>query len=89
MAVTPSTMRDLGTTAPDFSLKSTDGKTVKRNDFADKPMLVMFICNHCPASSICGSTWPGSLKNISRRGSASSASTPTIRSVIPKTIWPI
>ena len=48
MAVTPSTMRDLGTTAPDFSLKSTDGKTVKRNDFADKPMLVMFICNHCP-----------------------------------------
>ena len=48
MAVTPSSMRDLGTAAPDFSLKSTEGKTVSRGDFAGKPLLVMFICNHCP-----------------------------------------
>ena len=48
MALTPSTMLELGTSAPDFSLPSTDGKTVSRTDFADKPTLVMFICNHCP-----------------------------------------
>jgi peroxiredoxin len=42
-------MLPLGTAAPEFSLISTtDSKTVKRADFAGKPLLVMFICNHCP-----------------------------------------
>lgn len=49
MALTPSTMLPLGTTAPDFSLPDTNGKTVSRADFKDKPaLLVLFICNHCP-----------------------------------------
>jgi peroxiredoxin len=49
MALTPSTMLPLGTTAPDFRLPDTNGKTVSRADFKDKPaLLVMFICNHCP-----------------------------------------
>ena len=48
MALTPSTMLELGTAAPDFSLRDTNGKTVSRADFAGRPMLVMFICNHCP-----------------------------------------
>ncbi|MFN3168582.1 MAG: thioredoxin family protein [Phycisphaeraceae bacterium] len=48
MALTPSTMIELGTDAPDFALTDTDGNTVTRNDFAGKPLLVMFICNHCP-----------------------------------------
>lgn len=49
MALTPSTMLDLGTPAPDFALKSvSDDKIVKKADFAGKPLLVMFICNHCP-----------------------------------------
>ncbi len=49
MALTPSTMLPLGTSAPDFSLSSaTDNKTVSRADFAGRPLLVMFICNHCP-----------------------------------------
>jgi peroxiredoxin len=48
MAVTPSTMRELGSTAPDFTLRSTEGKVVNRTDFTGKPLLVMFICNHCP-----------------------------------------
>ncbi len=48
MSLTPSTMRDLGSAAPDFSLPATDGQIVGRADFAGKPMLVMFICNHCP-----------------------------------------
>ncbi len=49
MAVTPSTMLELGTEAPDFSLPDTEGNTVKLKDFAGKKaLLVMFICNHCP-----------------------------------------
>lgn len=49
MARTPSTMLELGTTAPDFTLpEPATGKTVGRQDFAGKPLLVAFICNHCP-----------------------------------------
>ena len=48
MALTPSTMLPLGTAAPDFALPDTEGKTVSLGDFKGKPLLVMFICNHCP-----------------------------------------
>ncbi|MGA3283613.1 MAG: thioredoxin family protein [Verrucomicrobiota bacterium] len=49
MALTPSTMLPLGTTAPDFKLPDTNGKTVSLADFKNKPaLLVLFICNHCP-----------------------------------------
>ena len=42
-------MLPLGTTAPDFKLPDTNGKTVSLADFKDKPaLLVVFICNHCP-----------------------------------------
>jgi peroxiredoxin len=48
VALTPSAMVQLGTPAPDFALPDTEGRLVKRSDFKDKPLLVMFICNHCP-----------------------------------------
>jgi thiol-disulfide isomerase/thioredoxin len=49
MARTPSTMLDLGTKAPAFSLlEPATGNTVSLADFTDKPILVAFICNHCP-----------------------------------------
>ena len=48
MAPTPSTMLSLGTQAPDFSLPNVDGTRVSREDLAGKPLLVAFICNHCP-----------------------------------------
>jgi peroxiredoxin len=49
MALTPSTMLSLGTSAPDFRLADTDGKMVARDDFKGKKALaVLFICNHCP-----------------------------------------
>jgi len=41
-------MLPLGTAAPAFRLPDTNGKTVTLSDFRGKPVLVMFICNHCP-----------------------------------------
>jgi len=50
MALTESTMLELGTTAPNFALTDVvTGKTVRRDDFrGQKALLVMFICTHCP-----------------------------------------
>ena len=48
MVMTPSQMLPLGTDAPDFSLPDTEGNTVSLSDFSGKPLLVAFICNHCP-----------------------------------------
>jgi peroxiredoxin len=49
MAVTPSTMLELGSEAPDFRLPDPHGKLVARDDFRDAPgLLVVFLCNHCP-----------------------------------------
>jgi peroxiredoxin len=50
MALTESTMLELGVTAPDFALTDVaTGKTVRRGDFrGQKALLVMFICTHCP-----------------------------------------
>jgi peroxiredoxin len=50
MALTESTMLELGTAAPDFALTDViSGKSVRRDDFRDKKaLLVMFICAHCP-----------------------------------------
>ena len=40
---------DFGWKAPDFTLPSTDGKTVSLGEVAgENGTLVMFICNHCP-----------------------------------------
>jgi len=49
MVKTASTMKKLGTPAPDFKLTNVDGRLVSRDDFRDKPaLLVIFMCNHCP-----------------------------------------
>ena len=48
MVKTLSTMQPLGAAAPDFSLPDTTGKIISKSDFADKPILVIFMCNHCP-----------------------------------------
>jgi peroxiredoxin len=41
-------MLPLGTAAPDFRLPDVSGNSVSVADFKSKPLLVMFICNHCP-----------------------------------------
>jgi peroxiredoxin len=39
----------LGSKAPDFSLRATDGNTYSLRDFANAKVLVIFFtCNHCP-----------------------------------------
>ena len=48
MAVS-SLMVPVGTPAPDFMLGDTTGSTLRRDDLADAPaLLVAFLCNHCP-----------------------------------------
>jgi len=49
MALTPSTMLDLDTPAPDFSLlEPLTQNLVSLSQFSGKPILIAFICNHCP-----------------------------------------
>ena len=48
MALTESSMVSLGTQLPNFRLPDTDGTYYSSDDFSDRPLLVMFICNHCP-----------------------------------------
>jgi peroxiredoxin len=50
MSATPSTMLELGTPAPAFSLPDVvSGRAISLDTFAGKKaLLVMFICQHCP-----------------------------------------
>lgn len=49
MAGVSSTMLELGTAAPDFSLPDTTGQLVSLADYKQAPAtLVVFMCNHCP-----------------------------------------
>lgn len=49
MPETPSTMLELGTPLPSFSLPDFNGKVVSDADFkGSKALLVAFICKHCP-----------------------------------------
>lgn len=50
MAMTPSSMVQLGTKAPDFSLVDTvSGKILSLDELKGaKATVIMFICNHCP-----------------------------------------
>ena len=49
MVKTASTMLPLGSTLPKFSLNNVvDGKQVSSTELAHGPLVVAFICNHCP-----------------------------------------
>jgi peroxiredoxin len=43
-----STLTPLGTRMPEFSLPDLAGATVSSAVFAGRPLLVAFVCNHCP-----------------------------------------
>ena len=48
MAQTPSTMLHLGTRMPAFSLPTADGTVFSSAQLSGKPIVVVFMCNHCP-----------------------------------------
>lgn len=48
MSLTPSTMIDLGSPMPAFTLPDAHGGDVDSSRFEGQPLLVAFICNHCP-----------------------------------------
>lgn len=48
MVMTSSVMLPLGTILPEFRLKDTDGKLVSSAESGGRPLLVVFMCNHCP-----------------------------------------
>jgi thiol-disulfide isomerase/thioredoxin len=48
MVKTASTMRQLGTPAAAFQLRNVDGRIMGLEEFHNKPLLVIFMCNHCP-----------------------------------------
>ncbi len=49
MALTPSTMRPLGTPAPELGIPDIDGHPVVLDDFKmAQGLVVAFLCNHCP-----------------------------------------
>lgn len=48
MVAASSFMVPLGTPAPAFALPSLDGRILSPADFAGRPLLVMFLSNHCP-----------------------------------------
>ena len=49
MVLTKSTILTLGSTAPAFTLPDTrDNQSVALSDYTGKPLLIVFMCNHCP-----------------------------------------
>ncbi len=48
MSATESTMLPLGTPAPDFDLPKVTGGRLRRAELAGRPLLVIFLCRHCP-----------------------------------------
>ena len=48
MTATPSTMLPLGTTMPAFQLPTATGEMMSSDAYRSRPLLVAFICHHCP-----------------------------------------
>lgn len=48
MARTPSNMSPLGSDMPDFTLPDLNGTAISSARLSGKPVLVVFMCNHCP-----------------------------------------
>ena len=48
MSASSNELLPLGAAAPGFDLPDIDGSRVSLADYVGRPLLVMFICNHCP-----------------------------------------
>jgi peroxiredoxin len=64
-------MLPLGTSAPDFRLPDSNGKTFSLSDFKDAPALVViFMCNHCPYVKHIRSNLAALARDYQKRGVA-------------------
>jgi len=70
MVATASTMLPLGTQAPRFDLPDPHGKQVSSGQFQGSPLLVAFICNHCPYVRHIRSEFAAVAKEYQARGVA-------------------
>jgi peroxiredoxin len=70
MAETASAMLPLGTEAPRFDLPDTSGKRVSEDQFQGQPLLVAFICNHCPYVKHIRAQFAATAKEYQARGLA-------------------
>lgn len=70
MSETPSTMLPLGTQAPQFRLPDPQGRQVSSESFTGSPLLVAFICNHCPYVKHIRSRFAAVAKEYQSRGVA-------------------
>ena len=70
MAETPSTMLALGTPMPAFRLPDPSGQWVSSDNFKDAPLLVAFICNHCPYVKHIGSHFARLAREYQAKGVA-------------------
>jgi thiol-disulfide isomerase/thioredoxin len=68
MANTPSTMLELGTPLPPFHLPDFNGVYTSSDKFKGSPVLVMFICNHCPFVKHVASTLSELAKTYQSKG---------------------
>jgi peroxiredoxin len=68
MAETASTMLLLGTPAPRFELPDPQGKRTSIDAFHGAPVLVAFICNHCPYVKHIRSSFAALAKEYQGRG---------------------
>jgi len=56
----------IGDSAPDFSLKGTDGKIHSLSEFKKKLLVVFFTCNHCPYAK----AYEGRIKELVKKFSS-------------------
>ena len=69
MARTPSNMLALGTKAPEFSLlEPLTQKYIQLADFKEKPVLIIFTCNHCPYVILIKEVFSKLAKSFQKKG---------------------
>jgi thiol-disulfide isomerase/thioredoxin len=59
-----------GAPAPDFALPDADGRLVRLSDFRGAPLVVAFLCNHCPFVKHVAGGLAGFVRDTSPRGLA-------------------
>ena len=70
MTRTPSSMVELGTPMPAFRLPDSSGRELDSAELDDNPVLVAFLCNHCPFVKHIAPAFSGFAREYMDRGLA-------------------